>query len=68
MQTEWNFKDMSPKCKAKICITQILEFKSLLKFHTDTEEIECDHRKLSDYDLQQFWNYLQRVKNHKCNK
>ena len=42
----------------KICLDKILEFKSQLKLKTDTENIFCDHRKLSDYNLQQFRNFL----------
>jgi len=47
---------------ANICMDMILEFKSQIKFNSYTEEQECDHRKLADYTLQQFWNYIQRKK------
>lgn len=45
-----------------ICMDMIIEFKAQIKFPTDTEELEYDKRKLAHYDLQQFWNYLQKKK------
>ena len=47
---------------ANICMDMILEFKAQLKFSSDVEECECDHRRLSDYNLQQFRCYIQKKK------
>lgn len=44
---------------AKITMDMILEFKSQLKFETRLDSEQYDNRKLSDYDLQQFRNYIQ---------
>ena len=43
---------------AKICIDLILEFKSRLKLRLDTEQYYCNKIKLSDYNMQQFRDYI----------
>jgi hypothetical protein len=43
---------------AKITQDLILEFYHQLKFPSHTEEQLCDHRKIQDYNLQQFWDYV----------
>lgn len=44
---------------AKQCMEEVLNFKSQIKFHSDTEDYYTDHRILSHYNLQQFRDYLQ---------
>ena len=46
--------------RAKICCDMVLEFKNQIKFESRVDEQEYDKRKLSDYDLQQFWRYIQK--------
>ena len=45
---------------AKITLDMMLEFKRQIKLESYTEEYECNRIKLSDYDMQQFWNWLQK--------
>jgi hypothetical protein len=46
--------------RAEICMDIMIEFRDQLKFPTDTEHCYCDHRKLSDYNLQQFRDFVAR--------
>lgn len=43
---------------AKICQDMLLEFRDQIKLPTDTENYYNDHRKLKDYDLQHFRDYV----------
>lgn len=57
--TDWdNMQDKN----ANICMDLIIEFRDRIKFKSYVDNQECDKRKLSDYTLQQFWNYLQTKK------
>ena len=48
--------------RARVCMDLMIEFRDQVKFSTHSEECECDHRKLSDYNMQQFWTRVQRKK------
>ena len=43
---------------AKITQDLILEFYHQIKFDSDTEDQLCDKRKIKDYNLQHFWDYV----------
>jgi len=45
---------------AKITMDMILEFKRQIKFQSYTAEQMCDRRKLSDYNIQQLRDYVQK--------
>ena len=49
---DWEWKR---EYKIKVCMELILEFRDRLKVSN-----EEDQRKISDYNLQQFWNWLQK--------
>ena len=52
-------RERKEEYKAKVCMELILKFRDRLPV-ADEE----DRRKISDYNLQQFWNWLQkRVRN-----
>lgn len=48
--------------RARVCEDMMIEFRDQIKFDTRAEYCEWDRRKLSDYNLQQFWNYVQTKK------
>jgi hypothetical protein len=44
--------------RAEICMDLIIEFRDQIKFDSDTEAYYDDLRKISDYNLQQFRDYV----------
>lgn len=61
MKTKWKKDRINiEEYHAKICIDMILEFKAQIKFPSYTENYYCDKRKLSDYDCQQLWDFIQK--------
>ena len=48
-------REWKEEYKAKVCMELILKFRDRLQV-ADEE----DKRKISDYNLQQFWNWLQK--------
>ena len=44
--------------RAEICMDIMIEFRDQIKLWTDTDNYYSDHRKLSDYNLQQFWDFV----------
>jgi hypothetical protein len=46
--------------RAEICMDIMIEFRDQIKLESDTDNYYNDHRKLSDYDLQQFRDFVAR--------